>query len=596
LALLDLGEGRSKNGNDNISSSNNIVDRSFLRYNFPDNDEQYTGNDLYNNVLNTFPQIREISEVTSAFSTWKADGFESGEEFEKIENARLLKSTEYTFNPQLGYISLNFSLNSDEVLAVAYEYTAVGKSHMVGEFSTDGLDGDQTLILKLLKGTNLTPSFKNWDLMMKNIYAMGSYQVNKEDFIMNLLYTDDKTGNDINYLPEGSMNSPILIRLLGLDKVNSQNDAFPDGRFDYIEGVTVNSSNGRIIFPVLQPFGENLREAINDDVIAEKYLFQELYDTTLTVARQIAEKNKFKLKGEYKSSLSSEIYLNSFNIPQGSVVVTAGGRELVENVEYTVDYNLGRVHIIDDGLLASGTPIQISLESNSLYNIQTKTLMGAHLNYRLSDDFNIGGTIMNLSERPLTHKVGIGEEPISNTIWGLNTSYRTESQFLTTLIDKLPLIETKEKSSIMFDAEFAHLIPGHSKAIEEEGNAYLDDFEGSETSLDVKNFNSWVLSSTPSELFPEAALTNDLDYGSNRAWLAWYKIDPLFTRNESSTPGHLEDEDQSSHFVREIYEREIFPFKEYENNIPSALQVLSLAYYPNLRGPYNYDTDGLNPD
>ncbi|MCK7532985.1 MAG: cell surface protein SprA [Marinilabiliales bacterium] len=318
------------------------------------------------------------------------------------------------------------------------------------------------------------------------------------------------------------------------------------------KGLPINPSNGRIMFPYLQPFGKHLRKAFGetaaDSIIANKYVFQELYDTTLTYARLVAEKISFYFVVSTSSASSSEISLNTINIPQGSVIVTAGGRKLTENIEYTVDYNLGRVKIIDAGLLESGTPIQVSLESNALYSIQTKTLIGTHLNYRITDDFNIGGTVINLTERPLTSKVAIGEEPISNTIWGLNTSYRTESQFLTTLVDYLPFLETKEKSSINFDAEFAQLIPGHSDAIEEEGNAYIDDFEGSETSFDIKSYNAWVLSSIPKglpDLFPEAD-ADSINSGLNRAKLAWYKIDPLFLRNTSTTPGHIKGDRRST--------------------------------------------------
>jgi cell surface protein SprA len=151
----------------------------------------------------------------------------------------------------------------------------------------------------------------------------------------------------------------------------------------------------------------------------------------LTRARQTAEKNKFLIAGTYESSAGSDIPLNAMNVPRGSVNVTAGGIQLMENIDYTVDYTLGRVQIINQGLLESGTPIRISLESQSLFNIQTKTLVGSHFDYRVSDNFTIGATIMNLTERPLTQKVSFGNESISNTIWGMNTSWRTESRFLT---------------------------------------------------------------------------------------------------------------------------------------------------------------------
>jgi cell surface protein SprA len=588
LALLDLGE------SDKIFATD-VVNFN-PAYPLPDNQS----NDLYNNIF-SFDVTRNWNNIENLLETnWGDDNFKSGQDYESIGSARKLKENEYDLNEKLGYISLNSALNSDEILAVAFEYDVGGNRHQVGDFSTDGIStgGEETspfLMAKLLKGTSLTPALPNWDLMMKNVYSIGAYQVNKEDFILDVLYQDDKTGNALNFIPEGKINKTILLKVVNLDNLNSQLDATPDGRFDFIDGITINASNGRIIFPVLEPFGSHLKKQFDSETIAKKYVFQELYDTSLTYARLIAERNKFKLRGEYKSASSSEIMLNAINIPQGSVKVMAGGRQLVENEHYTVDYNLGRVKIIDTGLLESGTPLQISLESNALYSIQTKTLLGTHLNYQVSDNFNIGATVMNLTERPLTQKVSIGDEPISNTIWGLNTSYRTESQFITSMVDKLPFIETKETSSLMLDAEFAQLIPGHSNVIEDEGNAYIDDFEGSETSLDLKAVNSWVLASTPQDpsIFPEASGPNSLAYGYNRAKIAWYKIDPLFLRNTSTTPSHIKNdaEQLSNHFVREIYEKEIFPNKDSETTIPTALQVLNLAYYPEERGPYNYVTD-----
>jgi cell surface protein SprA len=562
-------------------------------------------NNLYEAITNGAKSgARKINDVTNVFAG--DPDFMLSRDFEKIENARLLTEREYTLNAQLGYISLNGALNADEILAVAYEYTYNGKNYRVGELSSSaGVSAPDALYLKMLKGTNFTPYSPSWPLMMKNVYAIGAYQVSPDDFTLEVLYQDDKTGNAINYIPEGNLNKKILLKLLNLDNLNSQNDPYSDGLFDFINGVTINSSNGRVFFPVLEPFGADLEKVIranvdNPETVINKYVFQALYDSTKTKAQQMAEKNKFKLAGSYQSSSSSEIMLNAMNVPQGSVKVTAGGRELVENSDFTVDYTLGRVTIINQGLLESGTPLKISLESNSLFSIQTKTLVGTHLDYKISDNFNLGGTVMNLTERPLTQKVNIGDEPISNTIWGLNGSYRTESQWLTNMVDKLPFLETKEPSTITMTGEFAQLIPGHSKAIEKEGNAYIDDFEGSETSIDMKSFQAWSLSSTPTygKLQSDAELTNDLRYGFNRALLAWYVIDPLFTRDNSLTPDHIaqSDDSRSSHYVKEVYEENIFPEKENPNNLLSTINVLNLAYYPRERGPYNYDTININPD
>ena len=569
---------------------------------YPDNNT----NKLYGQVLSTYSAMRNVDQVTNVFNPLYPS-FQIGRDYEKIENARKLNEREYTVNRQLGYISLNTALNTDEVLAVAYEYTLNGQVYKVGEFSSDGIDAPQTLVLKLLKGTTLSPKFPTWDLMMKNIYSLGSGRLESNNFQLNILYEDDKTGNSINYIPEGKLADKILLQVTGLDNLNSQRDWVSDGYFDFIEGVTVNMDRGKIIFPVIEPFGNHLRKQIGNDLIADKYVFQELYDSTRTVARQMAEKNKFKMSGQYSSKASSEIRLNAANIPAGSVKVTAGGVTLTENVDYTVDYNLGTVTIINSSLLESETAIQVSLESNQYFGFQTKTLLGTHLDYKFSNNFNIGGTILHLNERPYTQKVNYGEEPISNTIWGLNTSYKTQSQVLTNIIDKIPLLETKTPSAISFFGEFAQLVPGHSKAISNSGNSYIDDFESSEIPLDLKSFNSWTLSSIPrgqDMLFPEAYLNNNITSGFNRAKLAWYVIDPLFLRNGASTPEHIKanPNEQSSHFVREVYENEIFPNKESTTGIPTTISVLNLAYYPDEKGPYNYDTDpgpysrGMNSD
>jgi cell surface protein SprA len=563
-------------------------------------------NGQYDAMNTTYSGIRDVNNITSTLGSLEP-GFIIGQDYEKIESARKLTEREYTINRNLGYISLNTALNADEVLAVAYEYTYQGKVYKVGELTTDGINAPNTLILKLLKGTSLTPKLPTWDLMMKNIYSLGAYQLSQKDFQLHVLYRDDNNGNAINYITEGAIANKILLEVLNLDNLDSQLAPNPDGRFDFMRGITINPENGRVIFPVLEPFGSYLRGKIADDAIADKYVFEELYDSTKVRAEQISEKNKFLLAGSYSSSSSSDIPLNAINVPKGSVKVTAGGIQLTENVDYTVDYNLGRVKIINPGLLQSQTPIRVSLESNQLFAFQTKTLLGTHLEYQINDNFNIGGTFMNLTERPLTQKVNIGDEPMSNIIWGLNTSYEKKSRFLTNLVDWLPLIQTKAPSSIRFSGEFAQLVPGHSKAVGKAGTSYIDDFEGSETSIDLKSLNAWVMASVPfgqPDMFPEEQLNNSRTTGFNRAKLSWYFIDPLFLRNNSSTPAHLKNnpDAQSSHYVREVFEKEIWPNKETPSGIPTNIAVLNLAFYPQEKGPYNYDlvpnrySSGLNTD
>lgn len=600
LALQDLGEHEPHIYN-MVPDFQQNAGLPFPQNIYPSN----AANAMYESMTTTYSGIRNIQNITSEMAQF-GDQFVGGRDFEKIEQARKLNPSEYTVNERLGYISLNTALNTDEILAIAYNYTANGQVYQVGEFSTDGVDAPQTLILKLIKGTNLSPGLPTWDLMMKNIYNLNAFQLSSENFTFNVMYMNDSTGTYINYLPEGRLQGNILLNVMNLDKLNKQQDPYPDGVFDYIEGITVRSNNGRIIFPVLEPFGQHLADSILDQTLIEKYTFQSLYDSTRTVAEQDAEHNKFRIMGSYKGASSSDIMLNTFNLAQGSVKVTAGGRELVENVDYTVDYTLGRVKVINQGLLEAGTPIQVSTESEDLFSMQRKTLLGAHANYALSDRFNLGATALYMQERPLTQKVDYGQDPISNLIVGFDTRFSTESRFLTKAVDKLPFINTKAPSSIDVEAEIAKLIPGHSRVIGKNGAAYIDDFEGTKTTIDLKARQAWVMASTPQlqNLFPEGNLTNQIEYGFNRALLAWYIIDPLFLRNSSLTPAHIRNdrEMQSNHFVREVFEKEIFPAKESPVGQPTNIPVLDLAFYPNEKGPYNFDTRpsiysaGVNPD
>ena len=438
--------------------------------------------------------------------------------------------------------------------------------------------------------------------MMKNIYSLGAYSVQKEKFKLNIMYQSDTTGTYVNYLPEGAIANQILLRVLNLDSYDSNNQPHPDGIYDFIEGVTVLADNGKIIFPSVEPFGSYLRKKINNDAIADKYVFQELYDSTLTVARQIAEKNKFKLEGEYKASSGAEIQLGASNVARGSVKVTAGGAILTENVDYTVDYTSGVVTILNESIISAGTPVSVSLENQTAYNMQRKTMMGLDLNYQFNPNLMVGATIMHMSEMPLTTKTTMGDEAIKNTLWGVNMAYKGESQWLTNMFDKLPLLNLSKPSQISFNAEFAHLIAGHYENKNTGGYSYLDDFESTQSNFDLSDPYPWQLSSVPyddgtPQLFPEAGLTNNIDYGKSRALLAWYTIDGLFTRKNSSLrPKYITTKDLSNHYVRAIETRELFPQRQQSMSESNTLTVLNMAYYPQERGPYNLDADNINPD
>ena len=548
-------------------------------------------NNLYSQMNSTYSAIRDIDQVNNVLGS--IEGINGGLDYEKLSNARLLSASEYTLNNALGFISLKTPLRADEVLAVAYEYTYGGRTYQVGEFSNDVKESKTTLFVKLLKPNACSPKNGCWDLMMKNVYSLGTRNLKENDFKLDIYYASDSLGTNITYLPEQELKSKSLLQMLGLDRLDSNNSKEnPNGIFDFIQGYTVDATSGRIFFPSVEPFGNYLREKIGNGQLADKYVFEELYDSTKTVAKQIAEKDKFYLIGEYTGSAANVIQTGSTNIPRGSVVVTAGGVTLVENSDYQVDYSAGTVTILNQNIIDAGTNVQVSLESNTLFNMQRKTVLGLNWKYDFSDDFKFGGTFMSLSEKPLTSKVDMGSEPLQNFIWGFNLSWKKESQWLTNMIDRLPFLSCTAPSSINFSAEFAKLEAGTSSEVQSEAS-YIDDFENTENGIDIKSPSQWMLAAIPHGM-PGSSLTNDIRTGYDRARISWYTIDPLFTRRSSSlTPAHIKSdiEQLSNHYVREVYERELYPNKESTYGESSTLSLFDVTYYPNERGPYNLDTN-----
>lgn len=584
VALTDLGE-TSKISNPMWTATGQVPSNS--------------ANTEYQAMTTQYVAARDIDQ---AAATLEGAGLVGGADFEKLESARLLNSSEYSVNTALGYVSLKTGIQTDQVLAVAYEYTSGGVTYQVGEFASDITDTKQALFVKALKNTSCNPQQGNWDLMMKNVYYLAS-NIEKEKFRLDVKYQSDTTGVYLSYIPEQRVKNTPIIRVLGADRLDNNNKAHSNGYYDYVEGYTV--SNGRVFIPKVEPFGSYMRDYLVKNGVAadaaEKYAFTELYDSTKTVARQIAEKNKYLMVGQFKGSSASVISLDAYNVPQGSVVVTAGGVTLTEGTDYSVDYNAGEVTILNQSIIDAGTSVNVSLESNTDYAQTRKTMFGVNWEYDFSKNFQMSGTLQHLSEQALTTKVSMGSEPLKNTLWGVNLNWKKESQWLTNVLDKIPFLHLTQPSQISFTSEFAQLLAGEAGGTQDNAS-YIDDFENTKNGIDVMTPTSWFISSVPSLNFKEDY--NDktgLTSGFHRSRLAWYCIDPLFTRRGSSlTPGHIKSDlkQLSNHYVREVYVKELFPLRQ-QNSYQGAtntLSVLNLAYYPSEPGPYNFNVEDLQAD
>ena len=599
VGLMDLGE-PSRIYNSGITGSSEL-----------ENDN--TANDLFQWVKQlpnrSEVSINEIFRDTPlpASSTKK---LENGLDYEKITGARKLDETEYSINSLLGYISLNIKLQNDEVLAVSYEYTYSGRNFQVGELSDDyaNIPEDDVIFMKLLRPRKINikdtknVTIPTWDLMMKNIYYLNANQIEQSGFDLRIIYRDDQSGNDQPSLQDGT--STPIIELLGLDRLNSANDVQKDGNFDFVEGLTIDINNGLVIFPYLEPFNTPLARKFSgrddEDFLRTKYVYDTLYQTTRSDARQIVEKNKYFITGSMKSGSSSEINLTGYNVSKGSVKVFAGEIALIENRDYRVDYTFGKVIITNQGVLNSGKKITVNYETADLFNFQSRTLLGSRFDYKLNEGINFGGTLLYLNERPLISRIAAGSEPARNLKYGLDFNIQKESTMLTKLVDFMPLLQTKELSNINFSAEFAQLRPGTSNKVNGESTAYIDDFETSAIPYGLGSPINWKLAATPqtiSNRFTEDRIGDNIDdlrVGYKRAKLAWYQVDNLFYRSGGVNNPDLSENQLDNHYARAVKQQEIFPFRA-ESVGNNNEQIFNLAYFPKERGPYNYSPN-INPN
>ena len=624
VALQDLGEKKIENTSLGSEITNFFIDTTSEFS--PDNSANNLDPSLINNGGILTQNIRDISSVQLGFGL-ENQKFKEGIDYAVLESARKLNKNEYTLNQRLGYISLNQRLSNDEVLSVSFQYTLNGKVFQVGEFANGSIPGttlstsessalelnNNSLITKLLKSNLTDVTEPVWNLMMKNIYSTGAFNLSEKDFKLNILYTDPSPINYITPVDEDiwpkKLENQVLLKTFELDKLNLYQDPVPegDGFFDYIPGITIDPQSGRIIFPQIEPFGSYLFDILSSNSGIEnynqqntynnnqkKYVFKEMYSLTKAAAFEVSEKNKFQLKGRYSSASSDGISVGAFNIPRGSVQVTAGGRLLQEGIDYTVNYDIGRVKILDPGLKASNIPISISLENNSFFNQQNKRFAGINIEHQINEKVVVGGTFLNLNETPLTQKANYGTEPVNNTMIGFNTNFSTELPFLSRLINKIPSLQTDIPSTLSFRGEVASLISGNPRNtnLDGEANVYIDDFEGAQTNIDIKGFTSWKLGSVPFKNFKGSGLSNnDIKSGYGRAKLAWYSIDPIFYTN--SRPQGINNNDISNNKTRRIFINEIFPEQDLVQGSSTIQQTFDLAFYPDEKGPYNNSNDGI---
>jgi hypothetical protein len=490
---------------------------------------------------------------------------------------RLDPNTDYTYHPYAGYITLNRSLQPEQAIAVAYtlpDPTDPRKPMDVGNFGSRDTSRNVKLVMKLVRPQKLGPQFATaWRMMLKNIYPLGGRGIKKDGFELKVLY--EVPGKDPQDNILGAFN---LLEMMSLDRFGETSGSPPDGKFDYSPGMTIDESRGELIFPRTEPFREGIRRyflskgrTIAD---ADSFIFAEVYDTTFNGASN-SSRNKFLIRGSITSSIAST-YSIGFNVVEGSVKVVVDGNQAQVNTDYSVDYISGQVTVKNQALLAPGRNLSIEYEANDLLQLASKSLLGARGDIDVGKNSTLGFTVMNLSQQSLSDKIRLGEEPISNTIYGIDGSTTQNLDFVTRALNWLPGIQTNAPSSIMVKGEAAYMSPNpntRQSPIPIDAGAsvaYIDDFEGARRTIPLGvNYGGWRDASVPDnipglddpfKLTPAAKL----EY---KAKLVWFNFPP-----------------------GDVVVTDIWPKKQVAAG-NEAVTVLNLWFRPKVRASFNYSMD-----
>lgn len=578
IALLDLG----------VNNQGNQI------YELPDNDLDIFDPDLLDS-------LRPIDSNAT-----NEDFGVTSQEYVDALFEELIEGEDYLVNYSLGYITMRTFINSGDAIAVAYTYSDPSNPSnviQVGELDTQN---SSRTYLKLIRPGGMTTQDRAWPLTMRNIYSLGVSGITQEGFELQIYDTR-------NNIPETNLpqRGETLLADLGLDRQNTDGSIGVDAQVDFT-GITLDAGAGRIMFPYLEPFGGRIKEVLGNtpsipDSVIDALAFVDLYTLKPVDARRSSKNTFYEISGSSSGGVSG-IFSLGFGLVEGSVKVTANGVSLVEGTDYEVDYSFGSLTILNDRYLVAGQEIEVEFENNQLAIIGQKNFTGVRAEYSISDDIKIGSTFFKLKEQPLSDKIRIGNEPINNTILGLDASANFETPWLTRFIDKIPLLQTRTESNVSFSGEFAQLRPGvaQTNAVqeaidrgdlykdEENGLVFIDDFEGAEYTISFSNPTRWNLASAPAAL---PGIQEDQNYFMNlspntdqtpffrkaradlRSQFSWYTIPRNITADQSAVTAEVE-----TVRINDIFQGRVVNQQETDRITP-----LDIYYDPSSRGQYNYN-------
>ena len=407
---------------------------------------------------------------------------------------RLEQGQDYTLSEDLGFIRLRQKA-TDEVIGCTFiiaDRVTGDTLSIIGEGISSTNDA---LKLKMLKPRNLNPSHPVWPLMFKNVYYLGTNNINKEGFDLRII--NDRLTVPSHLNPQGNP----YITLFGLDSLNESGIRTPDQKIDLTNPNIISLTNGEVFLPAFHPFAaDTVLDGNQTDGLKGSLGEGKMYFSTQRT--QISNDSRFTIEVDY-SNQSSTINLG-FMIVEGSEQVSRGGVPLKRGIDYQVDYFSGTIVLSDN--IDPNSELNVTFDRHQFVNFDKKTILGIRSQMDIGDNSFIGGTALYYNQSIMNEKVEVGYEPMRNFMFGLNGRFKRDLPFITQSLDKMPIIETDKQSGISFEGEFAQILPNpnpiNNKATgDPNGVAFIDDFEGSKRTTSIPILRRfWRESSAPLDL------------------------------------------------------------------------------------------------
>ncbi|MCK4234101.1 hypothetical protein KAX75_06700 [candidate division WOR-3 bacterium] len=343
-------------------------------------------------------------------------------------------------------------LENNYVLAVSY----LKKNKITGVIDTIGTQTyspENPFILKLLKPEMNQPSYETWDYELRNIYSIGTINLAGKVSIV------------IKKITQGEGEEPTTQEGIAFTKL-LRIDEDEDG---YIDGQRLDSERGLIIFPTQHPFADT---ALNDPNNI-------IYDTTSTNL----ELRKYYMEISYKGARTT-ISIGQLNIIEGSEVVKINGILLQKDIDYTIDYTFGSLEFRGKGIDLMAQPnaqLTIDYQYAPFFSTASKSLVGIRGEYNISANNKIGTSWIYRNISTFDERPKLGQEPRSVIVGEIDGSITTHPNFLTSLVDKLPFVETDQPSLAKIDGVAALSMPDPNSM----GKVYIDDMEGVKQTTDI---------------------------------------------------------------------------------------------------------------